>query len=277
MYFRSLLYVLQFWVSVFYLFSSQHVFAAEARKLPEISYITSGTARFPHSLQPSEEDNAYFESFFKASIPVWKADKAKLSLFLRGFFSSDSQRLSFNNRAKVSVGVSYSRKLTKKLRASLDVQYDVDNRYTTHETQSGWRAKASYSYYSNIWRNRPKNHKGWFRQNSWVQTWGVLTFPESLAAGNDNLAFLSGGEVATAFVRPNSKLQYVPFVDLIVGKDSYQLSFNSKAVLGAGFKLRKPIKGGQITLGVKYAFDRRWTLGTTQSGAVVFSGWYKSF
>ncbi len=110
-----------------------------------------------------------------------------------------------------------------------------------------------------------------------MKIWGVFTFPESLADGNRNLAFITGGELATAFVRPNSKLQYVPFIDLILAKDSYKLAANSKAILGLGFKLRKSIKGGEISAGAKYAFDRRWTRGTTQSGVVLFGGWYKSF
>ena len=262
---------------LFYFIGSNHSIAAEPVKHPKLSFTTAGTLRFPYSLQPNDDSNVYLESFFKAALPVWKTDKAKVSLFLRGFYSGDSQEFSFNNRSKISVGVSYNRKISRTLNISLDLQYYIDNRYTTHQTQTGWRGRVSYFYYDNIWRNRPNGHKGWFRQNSWAKVWGVLTFPESLADGNRNLAFITGGELATAFVRPNSKLQYVPFVDLILAKDSYKLAANSKAIFGVGFKLRKSIKGGEISLGVKYAFDRRWTRGTTQSGVVVTGGWYKSF
>ena len=123
----------------------------------------------------------------------------------------------------------------------------------------------------------PNDHKGLFRQKSWIKAWGSMTFPESLESGNRNLAFITGGEIATAFVWPKWKLQYVPFAELTFAKDSYHLNFNSKAVPAIGFKFRRPTKDGEIRLGVKYAVDRRWIIGTTETGAVIFGGWYRSF
>jgi hypothetical protein len=66
-------------------------------------------------------------------------------------------------------------------------------------------------------------------------------------------------------------------VDLIVARDKYELSANSKIIPAIGFKFRKPLTDGEATLGVKYAIDHRWTVGTTQTGVVVFGGWYRSF
>ncbi len=275
LFFQKIIYfLLMFFFTVF----TTSLFADEPRKFPKLSYTTAGTLRLPYSLQPNDDTNIYAETFFKAALPVWKNGPSKVSLFLRSFYSQDSQEFTFNNRIKTSVGVSYDRKLSKSFNVSLTLQYDHDNRFLTHVKQSGWRGKISSFYYKNRWRNRPQNHKGFFRQNSWVKNWAVLTFPESLEEGNRNLAFITGGEVATAFViGKKAKLQYVPFVDVILAKDSYKLSANNKAILGFGFKLRKSIKGGEVALGAKYAFDRRWTRGTTQSGIVAFSGWYKSF
>jgi len=61
----------------------------------------------------------------------------------------------------------------------------------------------------------PGEHKRWFRQKTWTRAWGVFTFPESLDSGNRNLAFITGLEAASAFVRPKGKLQYVPPVPAI--------------------------------------------------------------
>ena len=123
----------------------------------------------------------------------------------------------------------------------------------------------------------PGDQKGFFRQKSWTRAWGIFTFPENLDPGNKNLAFITGLEAATAFVWPAVKLQYVPFAELTFAKDSDKLSFNNKIIPAVGFKFQLPIKGGQINLGVKYAIDRRWILGTTEYGPLIFGGWYKTF
>lgn len=91
------------------------------------------------------------------------------------------------------------------------------------------------------------------------------------------MAFITGLEAAAAYVRPKGKLQYVPFVELTLALDSKKLTFNNKIIPAVGFKFRRPVKGGEINMGVKYAIDRRWIQGTTQNGFVIFSGWYKAF
>ncbi len=244
---------------------------------PKFKTVTGGAIKFPYSLQPSDANNVYFETFHKTSFPVWKARQSKVTFFLRGFFSKDSQLLTFNNRSKISFGILYQRKLHKHFSVSASVKYDHDYRQLSNQKKSGVRANVSYFYYKSWWRNMPADHKGWFRQKSWARAWGVATFPESLDAGNHNLAFITGLEAAMAFVRPTGKLQYVPFAELTFARDSYKLSFNNKIIPAVGFKFRRPIKGGEINLGVKYAVDRRWINGTTQYGAVAFAGWYKSF
>jgi hypothetical protein len=250
---------------------------ASGFKFPKPTYITGGAIRFPYSLQPGDKGNVYFESFSHIEFPVWNAGKSKIAVFTRIFYSKDSQALTFNNRSKISVGLSYSRKLHKTFSVKASLKYDYDYGLLSGETKAGFRANFSYSYYKSWWRNMPGGQKGWFRQKSWTRAWGVFTFPENLDPGNRNLAFITGLEAATAFVRPTGKLQYVPFVELIFAKDSDQLSFNNKIIPAAGFKFRMPIKGGEINLGVKYAIDRRWILGTTEYGAIVFGGWYRSF
>jgi len=250
---------------------------AASFKLPKPSYVTGGSIKFPYSLQPGDRNNVYFETFIKASLPIWKSKKSKLSVFVKGFYSKDSQLLTFNNRSKVSVGISYSRKLYKTFSVTATLKYDYDYGPLSHKAKSGLRVNLSYFYYKSWWRNMPGNQKGWFRQKSWARAWGVLTFPESLDAGNHNLAFITGLEVATTFVRPKGKLQYVPFAELTFAHDTYKLSFNNKVIPAVGFKFRYPIKGGEINLGVKYVIDRRWIKGTTEYGTVVFVGWYKSF
>lgn len=250
---------------------------AASFKFPKLSSVTGGSIRLPYSLQPGDRGNIYLETFYKVSLPVWKTDSAKVSVFFRGFYSKDSQFLTFNNRNKTSVGISYSRKIHKTFSIDVSVQYDWDYRPLSGRALSGVRANISYFYYKSRWRNMPNGHKGLFRQKSWIQAWGSMTFPESLETGNKNLAFITGGEIATAYVLPKWKLQYVPFAELTFAKDSYHLTFNSKIVPAVGFKFRRPIKNGEIKLGVKYAIDRRWIIGTTEQGTVVFGGWYKSF
>ncbi|MFK5997814.1 MAG: hypothetical protein QM492_06865 [Rhodobacterales bacterium] len=250
---------------------------AASFKVPKPAYVTGGTIMFPYSLQPGDRNNVYFETFIKASFPLWKSKKSKLSVFVKGFYSKDSQALTFNNRSKASVGISYSHKLHKTFSITATAKYDYDYRPLSSKTKSGLRANLSYFYYKSWWRNMPGGHKGWFRQKSWARAWGVFTYPESLDAGNHNLAFITGLEAATAFVRPKGKLQYVPFAELTFARDSYKLSFNNKVIPAAGFKFRYPLKGGEINLGVKYAIDRRWINGTTEYGTVIFAGWYKSF
>lgn len=251
--------------------------SAPGKKFPKLDYVTGGSIRFPYSLQPSDKSNIYFETFTKASLPIWKANKSKITLFVRSFYSKDSQLLTFNNRTKVSVGFTYAIKLHKTFGVSASLQYDRDFRLLTGKKKSGFRGNLSYFYYKSWWRNMPRNQKGWFRQKTWTRAWGVFTFPESLDSGGRNLAFITGLEAATAFVWSTGKLQYVPFAELTFARDSKKLSFNNKIVPAIGFKFIHPIKGGQINLGVKYAIDRRWIKGTTEYGAVVFAGWYKAF
>jgi hypothetical protein len=250
---------------------------ASSAKLPKPSYVTGGSIRFPYSLQPGDQDNIYFETFFKASLPIWKVNKSKLNFFIRGFYSRDSLELTFNNRSKISVGFAYSVKLHKTFSVTASIKYDRDFRLLTGNKKSGFRANISYFYYKSWWRNKTGEHKRWFRQKTWARAWGVFTFPESLDTGNRNLAFITGLEAAAAYVRPKGKLQYVPFVELALALDSQKLSFNNKIIPAIGFKFRRPLKGGEINLGVKYAIDRRWINGTTQHGSLVFGGWYKAF
>ena len=252
------------------------VFASSA-KFPKPSYVTGGSIKFPYSLQPGDQGNIYFETFFKASLPIWKVNKSKLTFFIRGFYSLDSLELTFNNRSKISIGVAYSIKLHKTFSVSASIKYDRDFRLLTGNKKSGFRTNASYFYYKSWWRNMPGNHKRWFRQKTWARAWGVFTFPENLNSVDKNLAFITGLEAAAAFVRPKGKLQYVPFVELTLALDAQKKTFNNKIIPAVGFKFRRPLKGGEINLGVKYAIDRRWIQGTTEYGTVVFGGWYKAF
>lgn len=244
---------------------------------PKIKIVTGGTLNFPHSLQSGDKNNVYFESFYKASIPVIKVRNTKISLFLRGFYSKDSQLLSFNNKSKLSVSLSFQRKLHKTFTLTGTVKYDHDYRPLTGQVKSGIRANISYFFYKSWWWNKPENHTGWFRQKAWTQAWGVFTYPDSLEKGNTNLAFSTGLEAAVAFVRPKFKMQYVPFLQLNFARDSYKLSFNNKIIPAVGFKFRYPVKSGEFTLGVKYSVDRRWIAGTTNYGAIAFGGWYRAF
>ncbi len=250
---------------------------ASGTKFPKLNYVSGGNVQFPYSLQPNDQGNIYSETFLKASLPVWKASKFEISFFVRGFYSRDSLSLTFNNRSKASIGFTYTRKLHKTFHLSASVQYDRDFRLLTGKKKSGFRGNLSYFYYKSWWRNIPRDQKGLFRQKSWARAWGVFTFPESLESGNRNLAFITSLEAASAFVWSKGKLQYVPFAELTFARDSKKLSSNNKIVPAIGFKFRRPIKGGEINLGVKYAIDRRWVIGTTETGMVVFSGWYKSF
>lgn len=251
--------------------------AASDFKFPKTKTVTAGRIVSPYSLQPGDVGNTYFETFYRISLPIWKNKKAKVSIFMGGFYSRDSLYLTYNNKNKISVGVSYNRKLRKNLNLVASLQYDRDYRPLSATVKSGIRAKVSYFYYKSWWRNIPTDHKGWFRQKSWIKNWGQLTYPENLNVGNSNLTFETGAEIATGFVRPNRKLQYVPFVEINFAKDSYHLSFNNKLIPAIGFKLRRPVKNGEIRLGVKYAIDHRWIRGTTRHGTVFFGGWYKSF
>jgi hypothetical protein len=246
-------------------------------KFPKVNYVSGGSTKFPYSLQPGDTGNTYFETFVKASLPIWKVNKSKLTFFIRGFYSRDSLELTFNNRSKVSVGFAYSIKLHKTFSVTASFKYDRDFGLLTGDKKSGFRANISYFYYKSRWRNKLGDHKGLFRQKTWSRAWGVFTFPESLDTGNRNLAFITGLEAAAAYVRPKGKLQYVPFVELTLALDSKKLTFNNKIIPAIGFKFRRPVKGGEINMGVKYAIDRRWIQGTTQYGALIFSGWYKAF
>lgn len=258
------------------LLTTTPIFASSV-KFPKLNYVSGGSIQFPYSLQPEDQGNVYSETFLKASLPVWKANKSEITFFVRGFYSQDSLSLTFNNRSKASVGFAYTRKLHKTFTLSASVQYDRDFRLLTGKKKSGFRGNLSYFYYKSWWRNMPRDQKGLFRQKSWTRAWGVFTFPESLDSGNRNLAFITGLEAASAYVWQAKKLQYVPFAELTFARDSNKLSSNNKIVPAVGFKFRHPIKGGEINLGVKYAIDRRWVIGTTETGTVVFSGWYKSF
>ena len=246
-------------------------------KLSKPIRITAGAIRFPYSLQPGDKDNVYFESFSHTELPFWTAGKSQVSIFTRIFYSADSEAQTFNNRSKVSVGLTYAIKLHKTFTVKTSLKYDYDFGTLTGETKTGIRANFSYFYYKSWWRNMPGDQKGFFRQKSWTRAWGIFTFPENLDPGNKNLAFITGLEAATAFVWPAVKLQYVPFAELTFAKDSDKLSFNNKIIPAVGFKFQLPIKGGQINLGVKYAIDRRWILGTTEYGPLIFGGWYKTF
>ncbi len=140
--------------------------AASDLVLPKFKTVTGGVIKFPYSLQPSDENNVYFETFHKISFPVWKARKSKITFFLRGFFSKDSHLLTFINRSKISFGVSYQRKLHKTFNVSASVKYDYDYRQLLNQKKTGVRANVSYFYYKSWWRNMPADHKGWFRQKS---------------------------------------------------------------------------------------------------------------
>lgn len=251
--------------------------SAASLKFPKLNYVTGGGLKFPYSLQPGDQGNTYFETFFKASLPIWKVRKSKITFFIRGFYSKDSLELTFNNRSKLSVGFAYTVKLHKTFSVSASLKYDRDFRLLTGNKKSGFRGNLSYFYYKSWWRNMTGDHTGWFRQKAWTRAWGVFTFPESLDSGNRNLAFITGLEAAVAFVRPKRKLQYVPFAELTLALDSKKLTFNNKIIPAIGFKFIHPVKGGTINLGVKYAIDRRWIKGTTQYGSLLFGGWYKSF
>jgi hypothetical protein len=271
---------LKFWrYAIVFLFITLFPYSLRAAefKFPKITTVTSGRVLSPYSLQPGDDGNTYYEAFYKIGLPIWKNKKSKIVVFLSGFYSRDSLYLTFNNKSKLSFGISYGRKIHKNLNLRASLQHDRDYRPLSGAVKSGVRAKLSYFYYKSWWRNMPTDHKGWFRQKSWVKNWGQFIYPESLEVGNTNLAFATGAEIATGFVRAGRKLQYVPFAEVNFAKDSYQLSFNSKIIPAVGFKLRRPVKNGEIRLGVKYAVDRRWTKGTTRSGTVFFGGWYKSF
>lgn len=254
-----------------------HESYAASFKLPKLKTVIGGNLRLPHSLQPRERDNIYFETFVRVSLPVWTKKKFAVSLFAKSFLNKDTLGRTFNNKSVTSLGLSYDRKVSKTFSVRATLQYDWDFRALTGQLYSGPRVELSYFYYKDWWRNKPKDLKGWHRQTSWARVWGKLTYPESLKPGNNNLFFITGGEIATAYVWRHRKMQYVPFAELIYSKDHRKQPSNNKIIPAVGFKFRRPIKGGEISLGIKYALDRRWIAKTTETGKVIFAGWYKSF
>ncbi len=216
---QRLLFSIFFNLLAVFMLTAAPILAANL-KFPKLNYVSGGNAKFPYSLQPGDQGNTYFETFFKASLPIWKVHKSKVTFFIRGFYSKDSLELTFNNRSKVSVGFAYTVKLRKTFSVSASIKYDRDFGLLKGNKKSGFRGNFSYFYYKSWWRNMPGDHKRWFRQKTWTRVWGVFTFPESLDGGNRNLAFITGLEAAAAFVRPKGKLQYAPFAELTLALDS---------------------------------------------------------
>lgn len=265
-------------LSVLLAISTAPSYAKPSWKFPKFETITGGIVRYPNSLQAGENTNGYGEGFIKISLPVWTVNKTKLSVFFRNFYNRDTKQYDWNNRSKYAAGLNIEHKFSKKLSANISVAYEWDYRLGSGALKTGVRANANYFYYDSHWRNKSSDHTGkWFLQNSWFKTWGSLTFPESLERGNSNISFITGGEVAWAFVRNNKKLQYVPFAEFTIAIDSYGLKANNKIIPAAGFKLRKSIKGGEMTIGFKVLVDHRWSKSTTKAGIGVFAGWYKGF
>lgn len=246
-------------------------------KLPKHTKTSSGFADYPHSLHSNQANNGYFNTNFKLSFPVLTYRKSEISIYFNGYYNADTYYTTWQNRNTLSIGVSYTNVISDSFRIVASIYYDWDTLIKTAQKQEGFRADVLYFYYKNYWRNLPNNQTGWFRQDSWIKAWGKLTYPENLTPDNKNYAFTTSIEFAVAFVRPNSKLQHVPYIDILVAKDKYKLLDNNKVIAGFGFKLRYPIKRGEIIFGTKYIIDHRWTTGQTKLGPTFFVSWYRSF
>jgi len=84
---QRLLFSIFFNLLAVFMLTAAPILAANL-KFPKLNYVSGGNAKFPYSLQPGDQGNTYFETFFKASLPIWKVHKSKVTFFIRGFYST---------------------------------------------------------------------------------------------------------------------------------------------------------------------------------------------
>lgn len=252
--------------------------APQARDLGErFSGATGGILRYPNDLQPESEGNLFGEAWLKAGLSLYKTAKTDTAIYTLANVVGDKVGYSYNNTAKIGIGLSHSIQFNDALNVTLSARYDWYKQRETDVRREGFRYAIDYYYYKR-WEAGPDAQLFGLSKTATVfKSYGTLAYPGSLVEGDDNLVLTIGGELSVDYDLPDTKWILTPFADFDFAWDRDQNNYNHKIVTGIGTKMRYPLDKGELFAGIRYSSDYRWINDTHDTGPAVYFGWYKGF
>ena len=255
--------------------ASTHALADEANS--RISGATGGIFRYPNDLQPENKGNVFGEAWGKVAFSLRKSEQSDTAVFVLGNLVADTASFSYNNTAKVGIGLSHSMQLSPALNVTLSARYDWYMQRTTDVRRNGIRLAADYYYYKR-WEADPDDRMlGLTKTATVFKSYGTLAYPGSLVKGDNNVVLTAGGELSIDLDLPDTKWILTPFADFDFSWDKDRNNDNNKIVTGVGVKVRYPLEKGEIFAGVRLSSDYRWIDDTFDTGPALYFGWYKGF
>lgn len=233
--------------------------------------------RLPNSQQASDRDNGMIEAWGKISVTVIDGRHGQISFFGRAKALADTSGFVFNNSTTLGLGLSYLIKPGKNSSLAFSLRKDYEHRWKNGLRRQGLRILVDYFFLR--YRVAPAGVRvfGLQPKARIFKLYGNLTYPDTLAPGDDNMVISGGAEYGPNLILPNSKLYLTPYTSLNLSWDSDGNPWNNKAQPGVGIKARWPVTGGDIHLGLRYRADWRWKSDTFRHGPSLFIGWYTSF
>ena len=238
---------------------------------------TGGILRAPNTNQTLDQGNAFGEAWLKLDFTLWRKGDTVLKSFLLSNYVRDTKPFAYNNTAKIGAGISLAMKPFENLELTFSARHDWFKELKTTTKQKGWRFALDYYYYKQWTAKKPITRFGLTKSATILKSYGTLAYPGSLVEGDTNAVLTLGGELSVDYKIKKSDYFITPFIDTHFSWDLNGNNYNNKIIPAIGVKLRRPIKNGEIFLGVKYEADYRWIDNTINTGPMVFLGWYKGF
>lgn len=222
------------------------------------------------TLAPTEPGNLISQVALEQGVTPWRHGSFFVVGFARLTIGTDTQGLTWNNRAPGLVGV----RLVKVLSSSV-LQVNFGAALAGPTTGPHTLTRAAYGAYWAGWRGTRGAATHGLRPDAFPGSFSAVSgFVTPLEPTNwVSTATLEQG--AVLFRRQQTAV--MPFTRLAAGADSQQCSWNNRLSVEGGTKLRHAVPGGVLDLGVSHRYQYDRISRTGRSAPVLFAelwiGW----
>lgn len=253
--------------------------AGQRSGFSKIDWLVWGTINIPPEIEGISQGNAKAEIYLRpeATLVQWTERTSLVAYGLLGVLK-DRNRFDFNNRVEGSVGLEVQHQLSPAVRLSFGGRYSVEREFSSGRSNSAIQFTAD----GNVW-------KTW--QPAWIARrlpdqsrlilhgWSTFRYPSSLDPFERRNGLLQG-QVKFAVELPlrQTRFRVAPFLSLKGKWDIRKRDYNNLVEPAFGVDLKLPLAdNGEISLGIKAAFEYRYETDVRRSGEVAYISWYKRF
>lgn len=246
---------------------------------PKVDWIVWGNVLTPPNVHERARDNTKGEVYLRPQITLksWSEDTSLVTYAVLSLIK-DANVFSYNNKAKLALGVEIKHQLTPAVNLSFGARWSVEQFLKTGKRN----AAIQFTVDGGLWKTwRPD----WLTRRMPDGTqlvlsgWANFRYPAALDPFEKDNGLLQGSvKFALDLPLRQTRVKVSPFVSVSAKWDIRKRSYNNTLEPAVGLDLKVPLGDrGQVTLGLKAAHEYRYESHTSKSGGIAYVSWYKRF